>query len=261
MNHKKKSARPLLCAVLLLLLCLCSYLLCHELYPAFQHYELLNTSAGQAISAFALEHDLRYEDYPASLIDLMNRNPETADFVLHYPEGKNNQQAADISGYDTDTVPLFLQWDPQWGYLTYGDDVAGLTACGPVCLSMAAYYITGDPEMAPDRIIRFALENDYYSPGNGSKWTLISEGGEKLGLDVTEIPLDEARIMRNLEVGNPIICVMGPGDFTTTGHFIVLTGLEDGKLTVNDPNSRANSQRLWSYGEIKDQIRNLWVLR
>ena len=26
---------------------------------------------------------------------------------------------------------------------------------------------------------------------------------------------------------------------TTTGHFIVLTGVEDGKIRVNDPNSQA----------------------
>ena len=31
---------------------------------------------------------------------------------------------------------------------------------------------------------------------------LISKGGVELGLDVTEIPLDENRIVRNLEVGH-----------------------------------------------------------
>ena len=83
----------------------------------------------------------------------------------------------------------------------------------------------------------------------------------KLGLDVTEIPLVEKRIKDNLEVGNPIICAMGRGDFTATGHYIVLIGLEDGKFIVNDPNSVENSQKLWSYEQIQGQIRNLWVIR
>ena len=52
---------------------------------------------------------------------------------------------------------------------------------------------------------------------------------------------------------------MGPGDFTATGHFLVLTGWEDGKFRINDPNSRENSERLWAYEEIQDQIRNLWA--
>ena len=110
-------------------------------------------------------------------------------------------------------------------------------------------------------MIQFAIKNRYYVNGSGSSWKLISEGGEKLGFDVTEIPLDKDRIFRNLEVHNPIICVMGPGDFTSTGHFIVLAGCEDGLIQIYDPNSIANSQKLWSYEEIADQIRNIWVIR
>ena len=90
---------------------------------------------------------------------------------------------------------------------------------------------------------------------------MISEGGVKLGLDVTEIPLVKKRIMDNLEVGNPIICSMRAGDFTTTGHYIVRVGCEDGLIRVNDPNSYANSETLWSYEQIEGQIRNLWVIR
>ena len=58
----------------------------------------------------------------------------------------------------------------------------------------------------------------------------------------------------------PVICVVGPGDFTTSGHFLVLTGYEDGKFRINDPNSYANSQKLWAYEDIKRQIRNIWKL-
>jgi predicted double-glycine peptidase len=53
---------------------------------------------------------------------------------------------------------------------------------------------------------------------------------------------------------------MGPGDFTTTGHYIVLTGYEDGEFTVNDPNSIQRSGERWSYDRISGQIRNLWAM-
>ncbi len=219
-------------------------------------------NANRDIEAFAKENKLTYEDYPQSLIELLERNPETKDFVLHYPLLSNQEVSVDLSEYkNTEDVPLFLQWDKQWGYIVYGEDIAGITACGPLCLSMAAFYLTGDEAYSPDNMIRFAQVNDYCVPGSGSSWTLISEGGVKLGFDVTEIPLDKDRILRNLEVDNPIICVMGPGDFTTTGHFIVLSGLEDGMLRVNDPNSIENSSKLWDYETIKDQIRNIWVIR
>lgn len=218
--------------------------------------------ANTTVMAFAQENGLDYGLYPESLIRLLERNPETEAFVLNYPLEYSKEHDVDLSEYEnSESIPLFMQWDQRWGYTIYGDDVAGLTACGPVCLSMAAYYLTKDEAYSPDKTISFALENGYCVEGSGTAWALISEGAEKLGFDVTEIPLDETRIINNLEVDNPIICIMGPGDFTATGHYIVLTGYENGMIRVNDPNSKANSEKLWTYDEIEDQIRNLWVIR
>lgn len=226
----------------------------------FYHGE--RSQAEYAVKTFAEENGISYGAYPESLIALLERNPETEGFVLQYPLERDKVHIIDLSEYEgCETVPLFMQWDPRWGYMRYGSDVAGLTACGPVCLSMAAFYVTGDTSMSPDNMIRFALKNGYCVPGSGTSWTLISQGGEKLGLDVTEIPLDKNRIFANLEAGNPIICAMGPGDFTTSGHFIVMAGCRDGKIRVNDPNSYANSEKLWEYETICDQIQNLWVIR
>lgn len=218
------------------------------------------TEAEKTVKAFADERGISYGAYPASLIELLGRNPETENFVLNYPFREDWD--IDLSEYEnSDSVPLFLQWDQRWGYEKYGSDVIGITGCGPTCLAMAGYYVTGDEKFSPDKVAAFAQKNGYYSPGYGSSWTLISEGGVKLGLDVTEIPLVKKRIVDNLEVDNPIILALGPGDFTTTGHYIVLVGMEDGKFRVNDPNSIANSQRLWGYEELEGQIRNIWVIR
>lgn len=218
--------------------------------------------ADEIITAFAQEHELDLSDWPDSLRELLEKNPESKEFVLYYPLQKDETPDIDLSEYaHSSEVPLFLQWDERWGYSKYGDNIMGLSGCGPTCLSMVCMYILQDAKYSPRYIADFAQQNGYCVPGNGSSWTLISEGGVLLGLDVTEIPLDENRIMRNLEAGNPIICIMGPGDFTTSGHFIVMTGCEDGKIKVNDPNSPSRSGTLWDYDAIKDQIRNLWVCR
>ncbi len=224
----------------------------------FAHGE--HTVAELKVKEYADTHGLRYSDYPVSLIELLERNPETEEFVLEYPLYQQETFSME-EAFDRDSIPLFLQWDQRWGYARYGSDVMGITGCGPTCLAMAGYYLTGDERFTPDLVAEFAQKNGYYEPGHGSSWTLISEGGEKLGLDVTEIPLVKQRMVENLEAGNPIICAMGPGDFTQTGHYIVLTGVENGAFRVNDPNSRINSQRLWQYEEIQGQIRNIWVIR
>ena len=65
-------------------------------------------------------------------------------------------------------------------------------------------------------------------------------------------------MVRALEDGQPIVCSVGPGDFTTSGHFILLTGVEDGKFRVNDPNRRSNSEKLWESDPLAPQNRKLW---
>ena len=230
-----------------------------DLYRDVSFYWEERTEAELKVKKYSEEMGIAYSEYPESLIELLERNPETEEFVLNYPFREEGE--LELSEYDlSEGVPLFMQWDQRWGYIRYGSDVVGITRCGPVCLSMAALYVTDDPAMSPDQILRFALENNYYVSGSGSSWTLISEGGVKLGLSVKELPLVKGLIDKSLEEGKPVICAMRAGDFTTSGHYIVLAGIEDGKYRVNDPNSYANSEKLWSYEQIEGQIRNLWSI-
>lgn len=210
------------------------------------------------VKAYAETMGISYGEYPISLIELFERNPETEGFVLNYPFRKDMD--VDLSKYDRSSVPLFLQWDPVWGYEDYGSDIIAITGCGPTCLAMAGYYLTGDENMTPGKIAKFAQRGGYYEKGYGSSWTLISEGGPELGLEVTELPLVKKKINDALESGKPVILAMGEGDFTTTGHYIVLAGIEEEGYRVNDPNSRVNSRRLWTYEELESQIRNIWAI-
>lgn len=214
------------------------------------------------ITEFARAHGISLIAWPEELIDLLEKNPEATDFVLHYPIKKDLEAEIDLREHlDNIEVPLLLQWDERWGYTEYAGELMGLSGCGPTCLSMVCIYLLDDASLTPKYIAEFSEQNGYSVSGSGSSWTLISEGGKKLGLDVTEIPLDENRIIRNLETGNPIICAMGPGLFTSTGHFIVITEYKDGYVKVNDPNSPNRSEQLWELTEVMKQIRNLWVCR
>ena len=70
---------------------------------------------------------------------------------------------------------------------------------------------------------------------------MITDIGSHFGIQGREISLDKDNIQTELESGHPIICAMRPGDFTTTGHFIVITGIKDGQFTVNDPTVRSGA--------------------
>ena len=259
---KKRGAFAVICLCLLLLAGVGIYTapVLEGIYRDISFSWTERTETEKKVKAYADAQGISYGAYPKSLIALLERNPETEEFVLRYPFREDTE--ADLSEYaGTDSVPLFLQWDTRWGYEIYGSDVIGITGCGPTCLAMVGFYLTKDADFSPDQIAAFAWKNGYYEQGYGSSWTLISEGAGKLGLEATELPLVKKRMVEALEAGCPIILAMGPGDFTTAGHYIVLTGMEDGKFRVNDPNSRIRSQRLWSYEELEGQIRNIWAIQ
>ena len=216
------------------------------------------SDAAWEVKAFAESKDISIGEWPWEIIELYEKNPETREFVLNYPFREDKM--VDITQFDRETVPLFLQWDPMWGYEDYGSSCIAITGCGPTCLAMAGYYLTGDADMTPEKIADFAQRNGYYEKGYGSSWTLISQGAEKLGLTATELPLVKKKMTNALEAGNPVILAMGEGDFTSTGHYIVLTAYEDGAFRVNDPNSRIRSEKRWTYEELEGQIRNIWAI-
>ena len=201
-----------------------------------------------------------YEDYPEELIAALVSNPEMLPFVQGYPDADGQVRGGLTSEETQGGIPLLLQWDARWGYAPYGTkSCIALSGCAPTCLSMVIVSLTGDASATPDAIADFAMQQGYYLEGTGTVWSIMTEGAAHYGVTGAEVSLDENEIRRHLKNGEPIICSMRPGDFTTAGHFIVLTGVVDGKLTVNDPNSRARSEVLWDYGKLAQQIKNLWA--
>lgn len=197
--------------------------------------------------------------YPEDLLELLANNEETADFVLDYTEKKDDAPAENIGDITSGEIPLLLQWDERWGYAQYGDNMIAINGCGPTVVAMVVAGLTGDNTITPYRVAQYAEEQGYYTGESGTSWELMTAGAEHFGVQGQELGLSENGILSELESGHPVVCSMRPGDFTTTGHFIVLTGVEDGKIRVNDPNSRQRSEELWDYDTLEYQINNLWA--
>ena len=201
----------------------------------------------------------RAEQFPYGILEMVANNEETAGFALGWPEKKDTQPAADVGELVPGEIPLLLQWDERWGYAGYGDGLLGYTGCGPTALAMVVTGLTGDSSVTPYKVAQYAEKNGYYAEGQGTAWSLMTEGCQQFGVQGMELPLDQHVIFTALENGQPIICSMRPGDFTATGHYIVLTAVKEGKLEIHDPNSLIRSNQLWDYETIEPQIKNLWA--
>lgn len=223
--------------------------------------ELSETETETLSSTEKLRHILNNRDlYPAKLLEMLYKNPETLDFVLEYPEKSQLPPAETVGELPAPgTIPLLLQWDKRWGYAPYGSEtIVGVSGCGPTCIAMVACGLTSDSTITPAVVANYASESGFLTSTQDTSWELMTVGCENFGIQGQTLILSENVMADTLNAGHPIICSMAPGIFTTTGHFIVLTGYENGYFTVNDPASPKRSGQTYAYSEFSDQIKNLW---
>lgn len=222
-------------------------------------FPVLVQTGGEKAQSFL--NSIVQEDYPQELLEMLEKNEETYDFVTNYPDREQYKaQEIDVSDiYREGEIPLLMQWDLRWGYNSYSGSMVGTAGCGPTCMAMAYLGLTGDTQMNPRKMAEYAQENGY-STEAGTSWSFFTEGAAGLGLSGRELPLGEAAMKQSLDEGRVIICSMRPGDFTTTGHFILLRGYDGKGFFVNDPNSRKNSGRQWDFETLSGQIKGLWEI-
>lgn len=163
------------------------------------------------------------------------------------------------SAWKKGETPSLYQTDAQWASSPYANGTIGDSGCGPTCLSMVYVRLTGRTDMDPVKMCSLSERMECVE-GGATSWEFMTEGARRLGLRSTELPADEATVKQRIAAGQPVIAVVGPGDFTTSGHFIVLCGISaDGKAIIRDPNSEQNTKATWDFKRILNQARNIWA--
>lgn len=172
---------------------------------------------------------------------------------------QSGQTSTPISQWKAGEMPLLLQTDPAWGDKPYAGGTVAENGCGPTSLTMVYVFLTGRTDYDPARMCAFSEQNGFVDQG-ATAWLLMSEGARELGLTARELPADVSAVEEALAAGEPVVCSVGPGDFTTEGHFIVLSAIDDtGQVTVFDPNSAERSSRTWDVQTVLRQCLNLWA--
>lgn len=199
--------------------------------------------------------------YSDKILKHLAANSEMTEFVLNYP-------AKIVVVYDgafeleipEKKVPLYLQYDEQWGYADYGNELIATNGSAPTCLSMAYTYLKKDGTKNPIKVADYAVSKGYLSEEGVTSEKLMKEGATELGLTSAEIPLDKKKMQAALKEGKLIVCKMKDGDFTKDVQYILIYKCKDGLFYLNDPSSAARSDVPWAYDRLSDQIDKMWVL-
>lgn len=201
------------------------------------------------------------EDSQLQLLKLAAEEPRSYDFILgineRYPDEAGQSYAEPIP---EGRIPLLLQWDMRWGYVTYSSAPIGLAGCCPTALSMVYMGLTGNADKTPYDMAMLARSMDCETETEGTMAYFLTEAAPGLGLQAEYFAPDAGRLVASLSAGKPVIINVGKGDFTDGGHFIVACGLaDDGTVLVNDPFSPTRSDKTWDAGVLAGQAMGMYA--
>ena len=226
--------------------------------------KLVDAARTDADAAWTVSHIDAYAVDGSSvqykLLKLAALEPQARSFVRDWPQEYPAAQADACDSSWQGRVPHLYQWDKRWGYTLYCNTTFALTGCCPTSLAMVYQGLTGSSDKSPYDMGVLADSRGYMDAFNGTSTAFLTDCASELGLNCWSVSVSAESMKAELTAGNVLICNVGPGDFTTGGHFIVLTGLDsEGNVVVNDPFSAQRSAVGWSADTIVSQTKALWA--
>lgn len=169
---------------------------------------------------------------------------------------------------------VYYQTDPRWANISYSakgeSTTIGRAGCGPS--SMAMVLATwADPSVTPKTECAWALKNGYKAPHQGTYYSYFVPAAKRYGL--TCFRVNTANIYNNpnssahttaknyLDNGDFVIACMGEGLWTSSGHYVLVYGIEGNMVYINDPASSKIARTHGNYLVFKQQVKYYWVIK
>lgn len=188
------------------------------------------------------------KDLPTTEIQAQTEEQEKVVAEEQKVEGEAFEEQGEIAYNGTNEYPnvtlgnyqgltYYSQIDNRWRYKMYssvGDSsqTIGTSGCGPTCASMVVTATKGT--ITPPEMCDLFVKYGYRSANNGTYWSAFRFVADTFNIGYQETT-DIQRALQLLESQNYVVASCGNGLFTTGGHFILLTKVENGMIEIYDP--------------------------
>lgn len=167
----------------------------------------------------------------------------------------------------------YLQTDPRWQALDYSAagerTTIGASGCGPTAMAMVL-ATWADPSVTPATECAWALAHGYKAPRQGTYYGYFAKAAARYGLRCTQLngtslygnsgSALHAKAREALAAGGLVIACMGPGNWTRSGHYVLLWDIAGDSVCINDPASTLPRRTRGSYALFRQQVKYYWVI-
>lgn len=167
----------------------------------------------------------------------------------------------------------YLQTDPRWGSLDYSAKGEKTTirasGCGPTAMAMVL-ATWADPSITPATECAWALAHGFKAPHQGTYYGYFEEAGRRFGLKTYRLNYTNlygndrsayhAQAKDALDRGDLVIACMGKGNWTSSGHYVLVWKIDGDTIYINDPASTLARRTRGSYALFKQQVKYYWII-
>jgi len=138
------------------------------------------------------------------------------------------------------------QHNPKLSNMKYGTSNVNKSGCGAIALTMGINYLTDTETVTLEEVVNWANENNMYEENTGTYWRMMYDFPPVVSVNSKEFHVQSAEELTGIfSEGSVLITSMGNGHFADKGHFVVVTDISDGMVTVLDSVSIHRSLKKW----------------
>lgn len=167
----------------------------------------------------------------------------------------------------------YLQTDPRWknhNYSAKGETkTLGSAGCGPTAAAMVIATLK-DKNVTPVTAAEWSMAHGYKALNQGTYYTYFVPQMSAYGIECKRLNTSNlygktssaahTEALTALKNGNWVIACMGKGNWTTSGHFILLYGYENGYVYINDPASTKTTRVKNTWNLFARQVKYMWTI-
>lgn len=118
---------------------------------------------------------------------------------------------------------------------------------------MVVHYYADD-SVTPVDLAEFAVNNGRRTSYDGTSWAFFKDVAKEYGLNFLQTTSSATALEWMKTKEDPlVVCAMGPGLWTSEGHFILLWDVQNGVAHINDPFSTADYRTTNYYNIVASQ--------
>lgn len=166
----------------------------------------------------------------------------------------------------------YMQTDKRWANIDYSapgeKTTIGKAGCGPTCAAMVIAS-WANKNITPKDTAAWSLSHGYKAKNQGTYYSYFKPQMAAYGIKAYQVngsnlygktgAQAHEDVKRAIKAGHLVIACMGKGNWTSSGHFVLLYNIVDGYAYINDPNSTAPGRVKNTWALFKSQVKYYFI--